>query len=264
MRIATYLEYRWDAAEDRYILVREEGYEYTGPVALAKGASSAQNNLAASQTQFYNTMSNDYKQQFAGQNAILGTLNKSFAPIIAAGPSQYGFSQGETNDLNSQAIQGTAEQYNHAQKQLQTQQAAAGGGNQFLPSGVNAQEAGTLASAGANQTSSELLGIKQAGYTQGANDYNSAISAEEQAAGLYNPTGYSGAATSAGNAAASEANTIQQENTAASPWTMVGGILGGVAGSFAGPLGTSIGSKLGSAIGGAAGGQSSGASMGWT
>jgi hypothetical protein len=109
-----------------------------------------------------------------------------------------------------------------------------------------------------------VLGIKQAGYTQGANDYNSAISAEEQAAGLYNPTGYSGAATSAGNAAASEANTIQQENTAASPWTMVGGILGGVAGSFAGPLGTSIGSKLGSAIGGAAGGQSSGASMGWT
>jgi hypothetical protein len=265
VKIKTLVEYRWNTAEDRYILVREEGYDYVGPVALCKGASSQQNALAASQTAFYGQMTADTNKQFAGQTAILDSLNKSFAPIIAAGPSQNGFSQGETNDLNSSAIQGTAQQYNAAQKQLQTQQAAAGGGNQFLPSGVNAQEAGTLASAGANQTSSELLGIKQAGYTQGANQYQSAISGEEQAAGLYNPASYSGAATGAGNAAAGELNTINQENTAASPWTMIGGILGGAAsaglGIATGGLSTAIGGGL-SALGG--GGQSSGAANGWT
>ena len=229
MKIKTLLEYRWSTAEDRYLLVREDGYDYIGPLMLMKGATDQQNNLAASQTAFYNQMTADTNQQFAGQTAILNSLNKSFAPIIAGGPSQYGFSQGETNTLNSQAIQGTAQQYNAAQKALQTQQAAAGGGNQFLPSGVNAQQSAELASSGANQASSELLGIKQAGYQQGASQYQNAISAEEQAAGLYNPASYSGAATGAGNAAANELNTIQQENTAASPWTMVGGILGGAA-----------------------------------
>lgn len=245
MKIKTFIEYQWGAEENRYILVREEGYEYKGPLELAKGATSQQNNLAASQTAFYNQMTADTNQQFSGQTAILNSLNKSFEPIISAGPSQYGFSQDETNDLNSQAIQGTAQQYNAAQKALQTQQAAAGGGNQFLPSGVNSQQSEELASSGANQTSSELLGIKQAGYQQGANQYQNAISAEEQAAGLYNPTSYSGAATSAGNAAAGELNTIQQENTAASPWTMVGGILGGAAqaglGIATGGLSTALG-----------------------
>lgn len=265
MKIKTQIEYLWNEAEGRYILVREEAYEYVGPLALMKGATSEQNSLAASQTAFYNQMTADTNQQFAGQNAILGSLNSSFAPIIAGGPSQYGFSQGETNALNSQAIQGTAQQYNAAQKALQTQQAAAGGGNQFLPSGVNAQQSATLASAGANQSSSELLGIKQAGYQQGASQYQSAISAEEQAAGLYNPTGYSGAATSAGNAAGNELNTIQQENAAASPMAIIGGLLGGAVsaglGVATGGISTAIQGGL-SSLGGS--GQKSGAENGWT
>jgi len=251
MRIHTYLSYQWDDVACAYKLIHEDGYDIPAgsPIALCKGASDAQNNLAASQTAFYDTLQKDYAQQFAGQNAILSSLNTSLQPIISAGPNQYGFSQGETNTLNSQAIQGTAQQFNAAKKQLQNQQAAAGGGNQYLPSGVNAQQNEQLAAAGANQTSSELLGIQQAGYQQGASQYQSAIGQEEAAAGLYNPTSYADSANTAGSSAGSELNTIQQENAAASPWATIGGILGGagsaLAGGLTGGLGTAV-SKIGS------------------
>lgn len=251
MRIHTYLSYQWDDNACAYKLIHEEGYDLPdgSPIALCKGASSAQDSLATSQTNFYNTLQQDTAQQFAGQTAILNSLNSSLQPIISAGPSQYGYSQGETNTLNSQAIQGTAQQFNSAKKQLQEQQAAAGGGNQFLPSGVSTQQNEQLAAAGANQTSSELLGVQQAGYQQGATQYQSAINQQEATAGLYNPTGYASSANSAGSSAAGELNTIQQENAAASPWATVGGILGGgasaIGGGLAGNLGTQI-SKIGS------------------
>lgn len=244
VKIYTKLEYLW--IKDKYVLVHADGHYLPAgsPVSLCKGASSQQDALAASQTDFYNTMTQDYKQQFADQNAILNTLDTSLKPIVEAGPNQYGFSTGETNDLNSQAIEGTAKQFNQAQRALQQQQAAAGGGNQYLPSGVNEQQKAELASAGANQESSELLGIKQAGYTQGANQYQSAIQQEEAAAKIYSPTEYSSSATGAGTAAANEANTISQENNAASPLSVLGGILGGATTAFAGGLGGAVGKKL--------------------
>ena len=61
MRIHTELVYNWDEAAQAYQLVSEKGFTIpdNGQVALCKGASAAQNNLAASQTQFYNTLSGD-------------------------------------------------------------------------------------------------------------------------------------------------------------------------------------------------------------
>jgi len=231
-------------------ILEEEGYEYEGEVALCKGASAAQDSLNASQTQFYNTLSNDYNQQFANQSSILSGLTSALTPTVNAGANQFGYSNNQVNNLNSTAIQGVAQNYNNAQKSLQNQQAAQGGGNMMLPSGVAAQNSANLAASGANQQSSELLGIQNAGYAQGNTNYNNAVSALGGVASQYNPTGYASSATSAGNSAASEANTITQENNAASPWGAIGGILGGAAGSFLGPLGTSLGSKLGGALGG--------------
>lgn len=230
MRVHTRLEYVWSDEASNYVLVSEEGYDRPeNGLALCKGASQQQNDLNASQTQFYNTMTNDYNQQFANQSSILSSLTNALSPTVAAGANQYGYSTGQTNALNSTAIQGTAQSYNNAQKSLQNQQAVQGGGNAYLPSGVAAQNSATLAASGANQTSSELLGIQNAGYAQGNQNYNNAISALGGVASQYNPTGYSGAATGAGSSAASEANTITTENNAASPWSTIGGVLGGVA-----------------------------------
>lgn len=246
MRIHTLVEMTWCDKTKKYVVVHEEGYDYpeNGQVALCKGASQQQNDLAASQSQFYNTLTNSYNQQFANQSAILASLNKSLSPTIAAGPSQFGYSPDQLNDLNATAIQGTAQSYQNAQRALQNQQATRGGGNMQLPSGVDAQNSATLATAGANQESSELLGIKNAGYAQGNTNYNNAVNAEQGVAGLYNPNGYAGSAIGAGNSADNEANIIQKVNSASSPWSAIGGILGGAASAFTGGFAGQLGKNL--------------------
>jgi len=221
-----------------------QGYLYDGEVELCKGASDEQNQLAASQTNFYNQLSQDYGQQFANQSAILSSLQKSLQPIVDAGANQFGYSDDQNNTLKATAIQGTAQQYQNAQQALQNYQASRGGGNMYLPSGVDAQNNAALAATGANQVSSELLGIKNAGYAQGNTNYNNAIAQLGGVAAQYNPNGYAGSAISSGNSAASELNQIQQENAAASPWGAIGGIVGGAAGNLLGGLGSTIGSSL--------------------
>lgn len=254
MRIHTRLEYGWNEALECYVLLREAGYEFEGAVALLKGADPAQQDLAAQQASFYQTMTQDYQTQFGKQGAILDSLTNSLTPILNAGPNQPGFSDAETNNLNSQAVQGTATAYNNAQKSAQEAQAGQGGGNVPLPSGVVANQRQQLASAGANQESGELLGIQSANYKQGHDAFQNAVGQLQGVAGEYNPTGYAGAATSAGSAAASEANAIAKENSSGGIGSTLGGILGGVAGSFAGPLGTAVGSSIGSSIGKSASG----------
>jgi len=250
MHISVKREFVWSDKQDRHILVRDVRRPLFGQIVLCKGASAQQTQLADSQQNFYNTLSSDYNTQFANQSAILGTLQNSLAPIVAGGPNQFGFSQQETNALNSQALQGTGQQYANASKAVGAQQAAQGGGNSYLPTGAQAAQQGALASAYANQASNQLLGIQQAGYQQGYNQYQSAIGQLGGVAGMYNPTGYAGSANQGGGVANAEANEVTQLNNAASPWNVVGGILGGVAGSFLGPIGTELGSQVGSAIGG--------------
>lgn len=253
MRITTKAEYIWSDKQNCYLILSKKSINWTGVVALCKGATGDQTNLAANLQSFYNTLSTDYGQQFANQNSILSSLNNTLNPIIKAGPNQFGFSTGQTNTLNSQAIQGTGQQYANASKALRESQAAQGGGNTLLPSGVQSQQQSQLASASANQASSELLGIQNAGYQQGNQNFNNAVSGELGISSQYNPLGYAGSATSAGSAAGSELNTIQQENAAASPWGAIGGILGGIGGAALGMpgLGASIGSSIGNGASGA-------------
>jgi len=236
MWVSKRLEFVWSSRQNRYILVRGLSEKWTGPVSMCKGASQQQTDLANQQSQFYSTMTQDYNQQFANQNAILGTLQKSLNPVIAGGPNQFGFSEGQTNSLNSSAIQNTGQQYANAAKAANENMAAAGGGNSYLPSGVQAQQKSQLASTAANQASNQLLGIQQAGWNQGYQTYESALGQLAGVAGQDNPTGYSGAATGAGSAAGNSWNQIQQENQAANPFNAILGAAGGAASSYLGTL----------------------------
>ena len=227
MRITKSAEFIWSSKQDKYLLVKRNSSIIWTKVAWCKGASAAQNNLANSQSQFYNTLQSDYGQQFANQNAILGTLTNTLNPIIQAGPNQFGFSQGETNALNSQAIQGTGQQYNNAAASLKANQAAEGGGNALLPSGVASSQQASLAAQGANQASSELLGIQNAGYQQGHSQYEQAVGQLGGVASQYNPNGVAGAANSAGSSAFGSATEVNKENQAASPWGIISPLIGG-------------------------------------
>ena len=230
MRIYTRLTYQW--RDNGYVLVDEDGFDYSGPVDLCKGASAAQDSLAASQTSFYNQMVSDTNSQFANQQAIQSSLNKALEPIVAAGPNQFGFSNAQVQNMNSTATTGVATSYANAKKGLQNSQAAQGGGNAYLPSGVQQQQNEELASSGANQQANELLGIQNAGYAQGAQTFQSAIGQLQNVDNSLNATGFAGASNTAGTAADAETNKIEEENAAASPMSAIGGILG--AGATAG------------------------------
>jgi hypothetical protein len=265
MRITTSAQFVWSEKQNKYLLVKKSSIIWTGDILYCKGASAAQENLANQQAQFYQTLTSDYGQQFANQSAILNTLQNSLNPIVQAGPNQFGFSQAETNNLNAQAIQGTGAQYANASKALGAQQAAQGGGNSYLPTGAQAAQQGALASSAANQASNQLMGVQQAGYQQGYNQYQSAIGQLGGVASQYNPTGYAGQATGAGSSAFNSATQVQQMNNAASPWNVVGGILGGAVGAgldaFTGGLGGAGASALGGMFSGGNGGPSTGGGL---
>jgi hypothetical protein len=214
MRYAEFAEYVWSDRQERYLLVRDTSINWTGPVAETKGASSTQEQLQQSEATFYNTMTQDYNTTFGENQAIMSTLTNALNPIVAAGPNQMGFNGAELNNLNSQALQGTGQSYANASQALKEQQAATGGGNAYLPSGVQSQQQAGLASSAANLESNQLLGIQQAGYQQGYSMYNNAVGGLAGVAGLESPTTYSSAATSAAGAANTEANAVQAANQA--------------------------------------------------
>lgn len=233
------------------VLERDE-FAWAGPVALCKGATDQEKATSASQSAFMGQLQQNYATQFAGQSAVLDSLKQAFSPILAAGPSQFGLSPQETAALRTQADSGTAASYRNARQAAGENLAAVGGGGTFLPSSTKAGIMSNIATSAAQQQSQQQLGITQYGYDVGRQNFLNANNALSGVAREMNPLGYSGAATSAGEAAFGSEQEIQRANAASSPWSTIGGLIGGAAGSFLGPLGGSLGKSLGSKIGGAA------------
>ena len=197
---------------------------------MGKGASAQQNQISQSQQSFMNTLQQDFGTAFAGQQNILSGLTKSLTSTLNAGPSQFGFSAPEVSALNSLAIQSNATAYENARAAAGAASAAAGGGAN-LPTGAAAATQAQLAQNAAVNQSNALLGIQEAGFKQGAENYKESVSGLSTVAGLENPSGLAGQATNAGDAAMNSATTIQKANAAASPWAQVGGLVGSLAGA---------------------------------
>lgn len=249
-------------------LLSSDWFEYSGAVALAKGASAQETQIANSQQAFMGTLQNAYNTQFANQSAILSTLNSGWNQIFQAGINQYGFSTPEDVALRTQATQGTAQTYNQALSAVNQAMGAQGGTGRFrsdgqVYSGPADQIRAEIASASANQQAAQQLGITQAGYAQGRQNYLSAAGALGQVASMYNPQSYAGLAGQTGQQAFQMQDTVNKENQAASPWNIVAPILGGLAGSFLGPIGSQLGSSLGGMMAGGGGGGSQSQDAGW-
>ena len=216
MRVITKAVYTWSPLQKRYILLYEKSSITRTEVALCKGATAAQNQAQDAELAAQTTYMNDVNTQFAANQSILSSLKSTFDKVVAAGSNQQGYNAQEMNALNSSVIQNTGQQYANAKKSLAENQAAQGGGNSMLPSGVASQQEATLGSAAANQAQSGLTQNLQASYNQGYQNYNNALSGELSVAGQQNATGMANAATGMSNAANSEANAVQsadQEET---------------------------------------------------
>jgi len=173
------------------------------------GATGAQTQLETEQADFYQQAIQQQQQNYAQDQEILGSLSKEFSPIFAAGPNQEGFSQGEVNNLNTQATEGTAQNFNQADKALREQQAATG---VAAPTGAQEAQQAALASSAANSEAQQKQQITQANYNQGYQEWQQAAAGLGGVSAQLNPTGYSGAATGAGEAAGTTANQIASEN----------------------------------------------------
>src|SRR5579859_391249 len=176
------------------------------------GPSSQEKAIQASTQTFGTMMQSNYGTLFAGQQNIISGLNRSLNPIVAAGPSQRGFSGAEKSALNTTAINNAGAANRAAQQAARTYGAGeGGGGTSGLTSGITKQIEGAIASQSAGQESSQLNQIEQADWNQGNQNYWRAQGALQGVAALENPNATAGTALSAENAAFGQANQINTE-----------------------------------------------------
>lgn len=194
------------------------------------GPDQAQQQLEQSQADFYSQLRTQDSTLFGEDQGILTQLQGVYAPILAAGANQYGFSDAEDTTLNSQATEGVAQNYRSASTALKEQQAAEGGGNSYLPSGSHESAQGELDAAAARTMSGEQLQIKQAGFDQGYKKFTQATTALEGASSLMNPAGTASVANQAGSAEGDTAKAIAAENESwMAPLAGAVGAVGGAA-----------------------------------
>ncbi len=193
------------------------------------GATSQQNQIEAAQQSGFTTIQNEAQQLFGENSSLYNNLLASLEPILKAGPGQEGFSQQELTALNTEASTGVSSNYQNAEKAVRETGAAAGGGNEPIPSGAETQLAEEVGTAAAGQESAEESQITEANYATGRENYQGAVEGLLSAGNVFNPTeALNSEATGAGTAAANTANQIAQENF--SPY----GALIGAAGELGG------------------------------
>ena len=201
---------------------------------MCGGPSSAQTNLQNEESQFYQQQIDSYKAAYSKYSDLSDAIEKQFAPVLQAGPGQYGYTPTEDAALRTQATEGTASYYSAAQRTLAEQRAAMGGGtsNVNVTSGAADAERARLAAIAAGTESQQNLGITTSGYDLGRQMWSNAMSGTMQLAGMWNPNQFASSTVSAGQLASSQANTIAQQQQNA--WGSVLGALGGIAGQAAG------------------------------
>lgn len=176
------------------------------------GPSSAQQSVASSESTFMGALMQNYNTNFAEQQSVLANLNQTLGPIVAAGPNQQGFSPQELAAQNTQAIDTTAGNYKNAAIGLNDQLAGRNDSGNLPESGVDQTLKEQLASSAAGQLSQEQLGITQANYATGRQNFESAVSGDEALAGIYNPNATGQLANQSNQNAFGEATQINQES----------------------------------------------------
>lgn len=231
-RIYTRIQYSWN--EDGQLVVDNfDAYDYDGPVALCCGASQAQGQIQNQQVSAYTQMTQQAQAVFGQDSQVFNQLQSTFAPTVAAGPSQQGFSPTENANLQSQAVSQNGQAYKNAKSAVGNATASEGGGNNAaLQSGVTTGTNLNVANAAASNTANELGQITEANYQTGRQNYDTAVQGLAGSTNVFNSATEAGnAATGAGGAASTTANQVATQDNS---WIQsVTGALGGIAGKAA-------------------------------
>ncbi len=261
MKIYSKLVYQWDGSN--YVLDKSQVicYDVDTPIALCCGASQQQKDAQQQQAAFATQAMQQATQVFGNSSKVFNDLVNTFAPTVAAGPSQEGFSAAEKAALQSQAITNSGVAYRNARQAVGEAQSAVGGGNTGdTSSGANIGVNMGLANSAAANTADQLNQINLQNYQVGRENYKEATAGMQGTPNVFNPaTSAGGLTVNAGQASANTANQIASQNNS---WVQaVTGALGGIAGSVATGGMSNIGKGL-SFFGGGAGGSSANAPEG--
>ena len=201
---------------------------------MCGGPTSAQTANQEAQAAFYQKQIQAYDTAYANFKELQNTLKQQFAPILAAGPGQMGYTPEELANLRTQATEGTAAGYGAAQKALQQRLATLGGGtsNINMTGGPGSQLMAEIGTAAAQESSRENLGITASGYDLGRQMWQNAITGTSNLAAGWNPNAFAGSTINAGSAAGNQANTIAAQRN--QMWGSILGAIGGIGGMAAG------------------------------
>jgi len=213
------------------------------PVSGGCGTHGAEDAAAANQTAFTNSMLSQASSVFGADNGVFNSMKNAYSQLLAAGPSQQGFSAQQQSAMNASAITNGANQTRFAMASVAGKQAGAGGGNVPNASGIGAGERAQVAEAGAANTANALNEIQQKNYAQGNINFNEAGAALSKAPSVFgNMPGMNDAAQK--GVSANMANA--QAADAASNWwvkPVEGAVMGGIS-AFTGGIGTGLADKV--------------------
>jgi len=196
------------------------------------GATEEQKDIGADQKQMYDTLNKNYATAFGEFKELQTALTSAFMPILAAGPSQTGFSPTQETTLRTQNAEGVAQDYAQAQKATAQMLASRGGGDTLLPSSISANMlAGNTNAAAATRASNDLA-ITNANYEQGYKNWQTAAGMLSGTASAWIPNAYGSTSISGGTAASDTANQIAMANN--SIWNSVIGAAGAIGGAALG------------------------------
>jgi hypothetical protein len=215
---------------------------------LGVGAPGGVKTITNEQGAAYGTAIDQAKAEFGDASTVFNDLMTSMSPIVKAGPLQMGETAQQASAINAATIDQTAAQYKNAATAVRSSEAARGGGNVALPSGVNIATEEALAEAGAQQESTGLRENLQANYELGNKNWQFATSTLEKAPGVFADANQAtGEATTAGK----EALAGQQIRASYPTWGKIAmGAIGDVAGMASSmiPGGTALEKGIGSGL----------------
>ena len=223
-----------------------KSFMYDGPVALAKGDSTAKASEALSlqnqqqQMDFNKSLLDIFQQQFGQQTDVLNYLKGKMQPMI---DNPTGYSTDALTSMRTSATDQISNQYESAKQALQRTQFA--NGSRDLPSGVNDQLNAALLQSEASDKANAQNGITVQDENLKQANYWNAVNSLSGTAAMFNPQSYAGAATNAANSATSAGDSVANLSQAvtASNGPTVGAILGGLAGGAISAAGSSGGFK---------------------
>ena len=179
------------------------------------GPSATEQSDQAQMQDFSSQLMNNYGTLFNGQQKVLDSIGQSLNPIVAAGPSQQGFSAAEDSALQTSAINNAGAAAKDAEQVARTFGAGeGGGGTSGITSGITKQIQGAIASQQAGNLGNQENNINLANYQQGNQNYWRAIGGSQALAQDYNPNSTAGTAGGVGGQAFGEASTINEQNNA--------------------------------------------------